>query len=206
MRNGEILLQPTLPLKQNDQGELMTELCKALKRIVKIYQIPNIDNEALVYLSEWIMEEYKHHDLALIQEALKYPPRNEMNTWRMTPDTIRFWIDTTREKVFDKQLKEKSLKRQEAETPKHQFSPETEKMIQDFKNSLLEGMKTVPQMDETEIKANGQLRPKAFIHPQTDDGYIRDWIKRIHGHAERTYRERHPNCTDQEVQYFLHNL
>jgi hypothetical protein len=181
----------------------MDDICKSLNRLIKIYQIPNIDNETVMFLAEWIMEEYKHNDLQLIEEALKYPPKNEMNTWRLTPDTIRYWIDVTREKIFDRNAKEESRKRQEAETPKHQYS--TEKMIQDFKNSLLDGIKTVSQMDEAEIKANGQLRPKAFKHPQTDEVYVREWIKRIKVHQERTYRERHPNCTDQEVQHFLIN-
>jgi hypothetical protein len=205
MQNGRTSLLPTLPLKKQEQSELMAELCKALSRIVKIYQIPNIDNEALVYLSEFIMEEYQHNDLALIQEALKYPPRNSDNTWRMTPDTIRFWVDQTREKVFDRTAKEESRKRQEAENPKHTFSPETEKMIQDYKNMLLDGIRTVPQMDESEIKANGQIRPKAVNMPSTDDSYVRDWIQRMRGHQERTYRERHPGCTDQEVERFLNN-
>jgi len=165
-------LTPTLPLKKQDASDLMKELIKALSRIVKIYQIPNIDNEALVYLSEFIMEEYQHNDLALIQEALKYPPRNPDNTWRMTPDTIRFWVDQTRERVFDRTAKEESRKRQEEETTKHKYSPETEKMIQDFKNKLLEGIRHVPELSEAEIRANGQVRQQATRRPFTDKEYM----------------------------------
>lgn len=150
----------------------MKELVKALSRIIKIYQIPNIDNEALVYLSEFIMEEYQHNDLALIQEALKYPPRNPDNTWRMTPDTIRFWIDQTREKIFDREAKEESKARQEAETPRYQYSPETVKMIEDYKIKLLDGIKTVPEMTAKEIKENGQIRPKAINRPSTSEEYV----------------------------------
>jgi hypothetical protein len=150
----------------------MPEICSLLNRLVKIYQIPNVDNESIVYLSEWILDEYKHNDLALIQEALKNPPRNDMNTWRLTPDTIRFWIDTTREKRFDRQIKEESRKRQEAENQRHKYSPETEKMIQDFKNKLLEGVQRVPELTEREIKENGQTRPKAIKYTGTDKEYL----------------------------------
>ena len=184
----------------------MKEFIKALSRIVKIYQIPNVDNEALVYLSEWIMDEYTHYDLGLIHEALKYPPRNSDNTWRMTPDTIRFWVDKTREKVFDRRLKEESIKRQSEENKSHEFSPETEKMIKDFKNTLLDGLQRVPEMTEREIKDNGQDRPQAMKYPSTDQGYVKEWTDRVRKHAELTYRERHPQATDIEVKLFLDNL
>lgn len=184
----------------------MDQLCTMLNRLVKIYQIPNIDNETVMYLSEWIMDEYQHHDLELIQEALKFPPKNEMNTWRLTPDTIRFWIDVTREKVFDRKQAEESKARQEADQPKHQYSPETEKMIQDFKNSLLEGISKAPEMTQEEIKANGQLRPKAIKYNSTDADYVRNWAKGILVNAERTYRDRHPGCSDDDVNRFLNGV
>ncbi len=184
----------------------MDEICKALNRLIKIYQIPNIDQEAVMFLAEWIMDEYQHNDFELIQEALKYPPRNLDNTWRMTPDTIRFWIDKTREKLFDKKAKEESEARQKFEDKPKEFSPETEKLIQDFKNKLLDGIRTVPEMDDKDIKANGQVRPKAIVRASTDENYVSEWVGRIRNHQEYTYRERHPNCTDQEVQQFLDNL
>ena len=152
----------------------MKEFIKALSRIVKIYQIPNVDNEALVYLSEWIMDEYTHYDLGLIQEALKYPPRNSDNTWRMTPDTIRFWVDKTQDKVFDRRLKEESITRQETEQKKSDLSPETQKMINDYKNTLLDGLQRVPEMTEREIKDKGQDRPQAMKYPSTDQGYVKE--------------------------------
>jgi hypothetical protein len=164
----------------------MKEIIKSFNRIIKIYQIPNIDNEGLVYLAEWIMEEYQHHDFALIQEALKYPPRNPDNTWRMTPDTIRFWIDKTQEKVFDRKQKEESQTRQEVENQKHVYSPETEKIIQDFKNKLMDGIKDAPVMTEKEIKENGQLRPKAVKRQSTSQEYLiekellRQWALEVH--------------------------
>ena len=202
-RTGALSLITTLPLKNQDQSELMAEICKLLTRLVKIYQVPNIDNEALVYLSEWMMTEYQHHDFALIMEALKYPPKNRDNTWRLTPDTIRFWIDTTMEKRFDREQVEASKKRQESETIKTPFSPETEKLIQDFKNMLLDGISRVPEMTPEEIKANGQVRPKAFKVPSTDSSYVKEWADKIHKYQEQTYRDRHPDCTDEEVQRFL---
>lgn len=186
MRNGTTSLPTTLPLKKQVESDLMAELCKMLNRIIKIYQIPNVDNEALVYLSEWIMDEYQHNDLALIQEALKYPPRNPDNTWRMTPDTIRFWIDQTREKVFDRKLKEESKTRQEADNQKHQYSPETEAMIQEYKNKLLDGVQSVHQLSDTEIKANGQVRPQAIKRASTSQEYLiekelrKQWSNEVH--------------------------
>jgi len=184
----------------------MGQICSLLNRLVKVYQIPNVDNEAIVYLSEWIMDEYKHNDLELIQEALKYPPKNEMNTWRLTPDTIRYWIDVTREKIFDRQQKEESRKRQEDENKKHEYSPETEKLIQDFKNKLLDGVQSVPQMSEKDIKETGQLKPKAFKHPSTDKGYVLQWGEKLRKWAEMSYRERHPGCTEEDVNKFLQSL
>ena len=164
----------------------MKELIKALSRLVKIYQIPNVDNEALVYLSEWIMETYKHHDLALIQESLRNPPRNDFNTWRLTPDTIAVWIEQTHLKIENRRVVEESRIRQEEENKKHDYSPETERMIQDFKNKLLDGVQTVPKMTTHEIAENGQLRPKAIPYPSTskekliDKELKRQWANEVH--------------------------
>ena len=150
----------------------MDEICVLLNRLVKIYQIPNIDNETVMYLAEFVMDEYQHNDLALIQEALKYPTKNRDNTWRLTPDTIRFWIDTTREKIFDRNAIEESKSRQESENTKHQYSIETEKMIEDFKIKLLDGIKPVPEMTSKEISDNGKVRPKAIQRQYTDREYV----------------------------------
>lgn len=184
----------------------MSEICKLLNRLVKIYQIPNIDNEAIIYLSEWIMEEYQHNEFGLILEALKSPTKNLNNTWRLTPDTISYWIDSAREKRFDREAAEDSKRRQEEDHVTHEFSPETEKLIRDYINNLLSGISKVPVMTPDEIKANGQLRPKAYKVPSTDSGYVKDWVTRIRSHQEKTYRERHPNCTDQEVNKFLDSI
>jgi len=124
-------------------------------------------------LAEWILENYKHEDYDLVRESLRNPVRLNDHTWRLTPDSISSWVDYTRNKRAEKAIVEESRKRQEAETPKHQFSPETEKLIQDYKNKLLDGIKTVPQMDETEIKATGQLRPiKSDYVPDPNNALI----------------------------------
>jgi len=165
-----------MALKNLDTRLLMEELCKALDRLAVIYQIPNYDPKVnSILLAEWILENYQHHDLALVQEALRNPPRlSETNdhTWRLTPDSISGWIDYTRIKRANQREVEESRKRQEEAQPKHQYSPETEKMIADFQNKLLEGVQKVPALTEKEIKENGQLRPKAVKYNGTDKEYL----------------------------------
>jgi len=200
-------LEPNLPLKEQDQESLTIEVCKMLDRLAVIYQVPNYDMKVnSILLAEWVLENYKHHDFDLIRESLRNPPKNDFNTWRLTPDSISEWIEHTRIKRADKAIAEESRIRQETEVVRTPFSPETEKMIQDFKNMLLDGIKRSPEMTPEEIKANGQLRPKAFKVPSTDSGYVKEWLVRMKTHQEKTYRDRHPNCTDQEVQNFLNKL
>jgi hypothetical protein len=185
----------------------MDELCKLLDRLAIIYQIPNYDMKVnSMLLAEWILDTYKHEDYDLVRESLRNPVRLNDHTWRLTPDSISGWIDYTRNKRAERNLLEESRKRQESENKKHEYSPETEKMIQDFKNMLLDGVQSVPGLSEKEIKENGQVRPKAFSHPSTDKIYVIEWGQRVRKWAEFTYRERHPNCTDDEVSKFLKSI
>jgi len=151
----------------------MKELCKALDRLAIIYQIPNYDPTInSILLAEWILETYKHEDYELVKESLRNPVRLNDHTWRLTPDSISGWIDYTRNKMAEIALVEESRKRQESEQPKHQYSPETEKMIQDFKNKLLDGVQKVPELTEKEIKENGQTRPKATKYKGPNIEYV----------------------------------
>ena len=146
----------------------MDEICSLLNRLIKIYQIPNCDNETVMFLAEWIMDQYKHHDFALIQESLRNPPRNDFNTWRLTPDTISIWIEQTQNKRANKAIVEESRMRQDAETPKHQYSPETEKMIQEYINSL-SGFKEVQALTDDDVKKYGQEKP---VKKSASAGYV----------------------------------
>ena len=164
----------------------MDEICSLLNRLIKIYQIPNCDNETVMYLAEWIMDHYKHHDFALIQESLINPPRNDFNTWRLTPDTISIWIEQTQNKRANKAIAEESRMRQEAETTKHQYSPETEKMIQEYINSLA-GFKEVQAMTDADVNKYGQSRPvkkqsasAGYVAPDKEYIIMKELRRRYH--------------------------
>jgi len=165
----------------------MKELCKALDRLAIIYQIPNYDPTInSILLAEWILDTYKHEDYDLVRESLKNPVRLNDHTWRLTPDSISGWIDYTRIKRANQKEIEESRKRQEAENQTHKYSPETEAMIQEFKNKLLEGVKPVPQISDEDIKANGQLRPQAVKRASTNKEYLiekqlrKQWALEVH--------------------------
>ncbi len=166
-------LEPSLPLKSQDQETLTIEICKLLDRLAIIYQIPNYDMKVnSLLLAEWILDNYKHEDYDLVRESLRNPVRLNDHTWRLTPDSISGWVDYTRNKRAELAFKEESRKRQESEQQSHKFSAETEKMIQDFKNKLLDGVQIVPKLTEKEIKETGQTRPKAVKYKGTDKEYF----------------------------------
>lgn len=131
----------------------------AIMKIAKIYQIPNFDNTNAELLSEWLMDEYKHHDLALVQETLRNPPRLNDQAWRLTPDTLREWIDLTRIKQAEKANVKESQKRQDIEVIEPALSEETQKMVADYIASLIPE-KTTYQLTKEQIQEEGQIRPK----------------------------------------------
>jgi len=199
-------LKPNMAIRLNDAKLVMRDLFLAIMKIAKVYQIPNFDNTNAELLAEWILEEYQHHDLELVQTALRNPPRLNDQAWRLTPDTLREWIELTRIKRANLKDAEESKKRQELEVVKNDISPETQKLIKETLNNLLDGPKNVMTLSPDEIKEEGQTRPKAFKHPSTDAGYVKEWAERVKRHAEQTYRERHPNATDEEVKRFLKTI
>ena len=147
----------------------MQDLFLAIMKLAKIYQIPNFDNTNAELLAEWLMEEYKHQDLDLIQETLRNPPRLNDQAWRLTPDTLREWIDLTRIKRADLKIKEESQKRQETINENMaQLSLETQKMVADYIAKLMPEKKSY-ELTSQEIKENGQLRPKKVknVYPST---------------------------------------
>lgn len=150
-----------MALKLQDQALLMTNICDLLDRIAKIYQIPNYDYEVnSILLAEWILDEYKHYDLNLVQETLRNPPKLNDQAWRLTPDTIRDWIDLKRNKEADLKIKQESEKRQSNDFENtDDLSPETRKMVQDYLNSLI-GIKEVNPLTDEDVKKYGKERLK----------------------------------------------
>lgn len=148
-----------MAIRLNDSRLVMQDLFMAIMKIAKIYQIPNFDNTNAELLSEWLMDEYKHHDLALVQETLRNPPRLNDQAWRLTPDTLREWIDLTRIKQAEKANVKESQKRQDIEVIEPALSEETQKMVADYIASLMPE-KTTYQLTKEQIQEEGQIRPK----------------------------------------------
>lgn len=148
-----------MAIRLNDSRLVMQDLFMAIMKIAKIYQIPNFDNTNAELLSEWLMDEYKHHDLALVQETLRNPPRLNDQAWRLTPDTLREWIDLTRIKQAEKANVKESQKRQDIEVIEPALSEETQKMVADYIASLIPE-KTTYQLTKEQIQEEGQIRPK----------------------------------------------
>ncbi len=119
-------------------------ICDALDRIAKLYQIPNYDftvNSML--LAEWILDEYKHHQLELVLETLRKPPILNDQAWRLTPDTLKNWIDLKRIERANLKERQESLKRQSEpvkEIPKDE-KERIDLLIEEFKAKLSDGFK-----------------------------------------------------------------
>src|SRR5574343_484643 len=107
-------LEPALPLRAQNKELLWVELCNLLDRVAMLYQVPNYSSKTNgMLLAEWLMAEYKHHEYELIKTALNNPPPLHEQAWRLTPDTLRSWIDYTRIKREEKRQAEESAKRQQ---------------------------------------------------------------------------------------------
>jgi hypothetical protein len=92
-------------LKEQDRSSVIKHIAKLLRRLSKLFQIPNFDDESCVILAEWVYDNYKFEQLSSIEEVLSNPPltKNERgereNNWRLTPDTIQRWMDTKMEQL-----------------------------------------------------------------------------------------------------------
>lgn len=175
-------------------------LCDALDRIAKLYQIPNYDltvNSML--LSEWIMEEYQHHDLELILETLRKPPVLNDQTWRLTPDTLKTWIDLKRTERENDRIKKESEQRQQKSVQNQDLSEETVRLVEEFKTKLKEGVKTVAPLTESEIKQEGQHRPKKPVYHAPGLDYFKEVESRIRTAQYLTIKERNPGMSDSDI-------
>ena len=175
---GSPTLRPDLPIKANDQKAVFQEIYMLLMRLAKIYQVPNWDNTNAELLTEWLTEEFKHYGTDLILETLRNPPKLNEQAWRLTPDTLREWIDLTRNKRVENQIKEESQKRQEINYT-NEYTPRVHELVEKFKAQLAEGNKAVPAMTEKEIKEEGQHRPKQKSYVPPDIEYVKAWEEKI---------------------------
>lgn len=92
-------------LKEQDEAAVITVIVAQLKKLIRLYQIPNIAPGADIELADWIYDNYKYEEFALVYSVLKNPPAiyddsgNEKTNWRLTPDTVRAWMKSELEKA-----------------------------------------------------------------------------------------------------------
>ena len=166
-------LRPNTAIAKQDKVSVLGEISVMIQHAAKLYQIPNFDEANALILSEWVYDEYQHRDFELVQEALRKPSvirdadGKVIQVWRLTPDILKQWIDQrSLEREEEKQRKE-SLKRQ-AEMKMPEITPETEKKVQDYIDHLgklldeekKSGIRTLPKLNDYEIKTEGDTRPK----------------------------------------------
>lgn len=159
LKPGTILKEQ--PNKENLEGHIASLLI----RIAKMYQIPNFDEESALILAIDTIERFQYDPVDVLVKCLTSPPSTGEKNWRLTPDTISEWMSITLERESDRIEREHQnvkMKKVEFEVPAD-ITPETEKMIQDFMNSLSD-FKKVPALSEDYIKENGQRKPKKVSH------------------------------------------
>lgn len=139
-----------------DEKTVTKILCDLLDRIAKLYQIPNYDEVNSILLAEWILDEYKHHDLELVQISLRKPPVSNDQQWRLTPDTLKNWIEHTRIKREIEKDKILSEERQNAKVLFPPLSEETIAMIKQHEAELKENLTNrTPKLNDYEVKRLG---------------------------------------------------
>lgn len=199
-------MQPNLPLKKQDPKTLTEEITASILRLAKMYQVPNFDEVNAVLLADWVIEEYQHHELDLVQEALRKPPVLNDPAWRLTPDTLKVWIDLKRSERVEMKQRAESLIRQTDSQPEHKYTEDVNALIADYLNQLKEGPQVIRSITEKEVKEEGQLRPKKkeYVAPGAD--YFNEWQKKMREYQERVVRERHPGWTDAEIEQRLREI
>lgn len=152
-----------MPLRAQNKPLLLEELCNLLDRVAVLYQVQNYSSKVNgLLLAEWLMDEYQHHEFELIKMALNNPPPLQEQAWRLTPDTLRSWIDYTRIKREEKRIAEESTKRQNQEVriEKQEWTEETQKLVREFTTKLEAAARPVPTLHKSQIQKEGQERVK----------------------------------------------
>ncbi len=89
-------LKPSTVLREQPQAEVAIEIARLLKRLAKLYQVPNWDSDSEILLTEWIMDTYQTEQIETVIKCLTKPPiavKTEGKTWRLTPDVINSWME-----------------------------------------------------------------------------------------------------------------
>lgn len=92
--------------EQPDKKKVIKIIAHLLQRLAKLYQLPNWTEDNAVTLSEWVYDNYRYDSLQDVMECLKNPPPTGQINWRLTPDTIRTWMEIQLEKTAAKREKE----------------------------------------------------------------------------------------------------
>lgn len=180
------ILPQNIISEQPNKIDTQKEIVALLERLVLIYQIQNWTSNNSILLSEWIMDNYKFDKLDTILKCLKNPPVTTEPNWRLTPDTIRSWMTIVLEKEAierEKELSKDKVKTIEF-TAQEDLKHETEKMIQDYLDSL-KGFKQVQAMTEKDVKKYGRERPVQKLPeslgyvPPNKEYYIQKELRRI---------------------------
>lgn len=114
----------------------MAQVYLALMRLSKLYQLRDFNDDNGEILAEWVCDEYEHYDLEVVLDSLRYPPPLNDPTWRLTPDTIRFWIAETIAKRVEAKMKKESQARQDQEITIPEISESTSNLINEYVNKL----------------------------------------------------------------------
>jgi len=147
--------------EQPDKVLLQAEISALLERLVIIFQIQNWNEKNSIFLSEWIIENYKYDSFESVKKCLKNPPSTEDPNWRLTPDTIRLWMTIQLDKEAEsREIEISKNKAKIIELPEliQPVSNETEAMINNYLESLT-GPKEVQAMTDEDVKKYGQARP-----------------------------------------------
>lgn len=170
--------------EQPDKTAVQKEIIALLERIIVLYQIPNWSEKNGIFLSEWIMDNYKFETLETIKACLKNPPPTKDPNWRLTPDTINAWFEVELEKQAE-QLENEHQRRKESELrlglcenldKEFNLTDEQKANIDKYANDFLESIKkieikSVRPMTEEEIKEEGAPDFDSYKQWKKHNGY-----------------------------------
>ena len=188
--------------EQPNKQALIAQICARLLRLVKLYQIPNFDEEAAVLLAEDTLERFQYEPIETILKCLDTPPSTGEKNWRLTPDTINTWMQLTLEKdAEDRERINQLYKTKDAEElhkpidlPDH-----VNQLIEEYKAKLKQGIKPIAPLTESEIKQEGQHRPKKPVYHAPGLDYFKEVESRIRTAQYLTIKERNPGMSDSEI-------
>ncbi len=145
-------------LREQPKDEVAIHIAGLLKRLAKLYQVPNWDSDSEILLTEWILEMYPTESIETVIKCLTNPPiavKTEGKTWRLTPDVINSWME--------REIERETIKREkQIHNDKKEEENWSEEGIAKFKE-LVEKAPAYsrgPAMSQQEIEEEGQEQPK----------------------------------------------